>query len=444
MVDIKDAFLDVLSRKIPFLIGKVKFLAGQVIQNQKFSKEERLIEIVDQVSEKQAIYLDYQASTPLSKRAYGAMKYAEKVGFGNPHSSEHAFGWRSAEIVETAAREIANFIGAVESEIVFTSGATEANNLALIGTGLSGNASETRKKIIVSQIEHKCILGAARFLEENFHYQIVKAKVGNNGLLNLECLRKIIDEETLLVSVMAVNNEIGSYQPIREISQLCRNAGAIFHVDAAQAVYREIDVVEDGIDLLSLSSHKMYGPKGIGVLFINRFIDVQPVALFHGGGQQGGYRSGTVPTSLVAGFAEAVKELSENREAEKRHVSSLRDFMWKTLKKELPDCKLNGSLEPRHPGNINVVLPSVDAKSLIGNLQPEIAISTGSACTSGIQEPSHVLRAIGLNSEDSESSIRISVGRYTTQEEIEYAIGRIVSVARAYESEFSNPQKATI
>ena len=437
-------FLDILSRKIPFLIGKVKFPTGQVIQNQKFSKEGKLVEVVDQVSEKQAVYLDYQASTPLSRRAYEAMNHAEKEGFANPHSSEHAFGWRSAEIIETATRKIANFIGAVESEIVFTSGATEANNLALIGTGLSGNANETRKKIIVSQIEHKCILGAARFLEENFHYQIVKAEVGNDGLLNLECLRKIIDEDTLLVSVMAVNNEIGSYQPIREISQLCHNAGAVFHVDAAQAVYREIDVVEDGIDLLSLSSHKMYGPKGIGVLFISRFIDVQPIALFRGGGQQGGYRSGTVPTSLVAGFAEAVKELNENREAEKKYVLSLRDFMWKGLKKELPDCRLNGSLESRHPGNINVVLPGIDAQSLIGNLQPEIAISTGSACTSGIQEPSHVLRAIGLNSEDSESSIRISVGRYTTQEEIEYAISRIACAAREYKSEFSNFQKTVM
>ncbi len=428
---------------MPFSIRKVKFLTGQVIQNQKFSKEEKLIEIVDQMSEKQAIYLDYQASTPLSKRAYEAMKYAEKVGFGNPHSSEHAFGWRSAEIVETAAREIANFIGAVESEIVFTSGATEANNLAVIGTGLSGYASGKRKKIIVSQIEHKCILGAVRFLEENFCYQIVKAEVGNDGLLNLERLKKAIDGETLLVSVMAVNNEIGSYQPIREISQLCHNAGAIFHVDAAQAVYREIDVVEDGIDLLSLSSHKMYGPKGVGALFINRFIEVEPTPLFHGGGQQGGYRSGTVPTNLVAGFAEAAKELSENRRDEKSHVLFLRDSILRRLKEELPNCKLNGSFRSRHPGNINVVLPGIDAKSLIGNLQPEIAISTGSACTSGIQEPSHVLRAIGLNSEDSESSIRISVGRYTTQEETEYAIDKIISAVREYELEFSNSERAT-
>ena len=396
------------------------------------------------MAEKQAVYLDYQASTPLSEKAYEAMKHAEEVGFANPHSSEHAFGWRSAEIVENATREIANFTGAIESEIVFTSGATEANNLAIIGTGISGHARGTRKKIIVSQIEHKCILGAARFLEENFGYRIVKAEVRNDGLVNIERLQKEIDEETLLVSVMAVNNEIGSCQPIRKISQLCHNAGAIFHVDAAQAVYREIDVVEDGIDLLSLSSHKMYGPKGIGALFISQFIEVEPAALFQGGGQQGGYRSGTVPTNLVAGFAAAVKELKENRETEKEHILSLRDSMWKRLKKELPDCKLNGSFESRHPGNINVVLPGIDAKSLIGNLQPEIAISTGSACSSGILEPSHVLRAVGLNTDDSESSIRISVGRHTTREETEYAIDRIVSAARAYELEFSSSEKAII
>ncbi len=370
------------------------------------------------------------------------MKRAEETGFANPHSSEHAFGWRSAEIVENAAREVADFIGALENEIVFTSGATEANNLAVIGIGLSGYASGTRKKIIVSQIEHKCILGAAKFLEENFGYSVVKAEVENDGLVNIEHIQKVIDRETLLVSVMAVNNEIGSYQPIREISQLCHNAGAIFHVDAAQATYRGIDVLEDGIDLLSLSSHKMYGPKGIGALYISQFIEVEPVALFQGGGQQGGYRSGTIPTNLVAGFAAAVKELKENRKTEEEHILSLRDFMWKKLKKGLPNCKLNGSFKLRHPGNINVVLPGIDAKSLIGNLQPEVAISTGSACTSGILEPSHVLRAIGLNTNDSESSIRISIGRYTTQEEAEYAVGRIVSAARTYESEFSNFEKS--
>ena len=428
---------------MPFLIRRVKFLTGQVIQNQRFSRKEALIEIRDQMAEEQAVYLDYQASTPLSEKAYEAMKHAEEAGFANPHSSEHAFGWRSAEIVEAAAREMANFIGAVESEIVFTSGATEANNLAVIGTGISGCASGMRKKIIVSQIEHKCILGAARFLEKNFGYRIIKAEVGNDGLVNIEHLQKAIDGETLLVSIMAVNNEIGSYQPIREISQLCHNAGAVFHVDAAQAVYRKIDVVEDGIDLLSLSSHKMYGPKGVGILFISQFIEVEPAALFQGGGQQRGYRSGTVPTNLVAGLAAAVKELKENRKSEKGHILSLRNFMWEKLKKEFPGCRLNGSFESRHPGNINVVLPGIDAKSLIGNLQPEIAISTGSACASGILEPSHVLRAIGLDTVDSESSIRISIGRYTTHKETEYAVDRIVSAARAYESEFSDSEKAT-
>lgn len=387
--------------------------------------------------ENKSIYLDYQASTPLSEKAREAMKYAGECSFANPHSSDHAQGWEAAKIVENASHDIADFIGGLGDEIVFVSGATEANNIAIIGTGLSAyKRNDGRKKIIISEIEHKCILGAARFLEENFDFKVVKVPVKNDGTINLESLRKAVDQETLIVSVMAVNNEIGTTQPIKKIGEVCKKAGAIFHVDAAQALYTDIDVMEDGIDLLSLSSHKLYGPKGIGALYISQFIEMEPTPLFQGGGQQKGYRSGTVPTDLTAGFAAAIKELTELKEGEISRLESLKNFAWEELKKSFPSIRLNGSWENRHPGNINVTFPAVDAKALIGNLQPIIAVSTGSACTSGIPEPSHVLRAIGLSTADAESSIRLSIGRMTTKKEVETAVKKIVEAARAYKAEF--------
>lgn len=388
------------------------------------------------MAEKKSIYLDYQASTPLSPKALEAMIQAEEHGFANPHSSEHALGWKAATIIEDAASEIADFIGALESEIIFVSGATEANNLAIIGVGLAARKQSSRKKIIVSEIEHKCVLGAALFLAENFGYEFVKAEVKPDGRVDVEKLKELIDNETLLVSIMAANNEIGTYQPIHEISKLCRESGAIFHVDAAQALYKRIDVVEDGIDLLSLSSHKMYGPKGIGALFINQLIEIEPSALFQGGGQQQGYRSGTVPTNLTAGFAAAIRELKDIREKEEKTLLFHRNYLWERLQVSIPHCQINGSLEDRHPGNLNITFSDVDAKWLVGNLQPDIAISTGSACTSGIPEPSHVLRAIGLSTDEAESSIRISLGRMTTKEEIDRAVDSISHAANAYRAEF--------
>ena len=388
------------------------------------------------MAEKKSIYLDYQASTPLSRKALEAMIQAEEHGFANPHSSEHALGWKAATIIEDAAREVADFIGTLESEIIFVSGATEANNLAIIGVGLAARKRASRKKIIVSESEHKCVLGAALFLAENFGYEVVKAKVNPDGKVDVENLKKLIDSDTLLVSIMATNNEIGTYQPIHEISKFCREAGAIFHVDAAQALYKKIDVVEDGIDLLSLSSHKMYGPKGIGALFINQLIKIEPSALFQGGGQQQGYRSGTIPTNLAAGFAAAIKELKENRDNEEESLLSHRNYVWERLQNSIPHCQINGSLEDRHPGNLNITFSGVDAKWLVGNLQPDIAISTGSACTSGILEPSHVLKAIGLSTDDAESSIRISLGRQTTKAEVETAVEKIIEAALAYKAEF--------
>ncbi len=280
------------------------------------------------------------------------------------------------------------------------------------------------------------MIGAARFLEEFFEYEVVKAEVNEDGIINIEQLNKIVDKNTLLVSIMAVNSEIGTYQPLEEIAKICREHNVIFHVDAAQALYFDIDVVQQGIDLLSLSSHKMYGPKGIGALYVNQLLHIRPTPLFHGGNQQNSYRSGTIPTELTAGFAAAIQELTSGRKNEIIHLKSLRNHAWNILKELFPDIKVNGNWNKRHPGNINVTFPGVDAKSLIGSLQPSIAISTGSACSSGIPEPSHVLKAIGLSTEDAESTIRISLGRSTNKTEIEKAMGQSAKEAYAYKKEF--------
>ena len=381
------------------------------------------------------VYLDYQASTPLSSIAREAMNNAEEVAFANPHA-EHAQGWKAAKIIDNASYDIAQFINALESEIVFTSGATEANNLAIIGIGIAAHKKSLRKKIIVSEIEHKCVLGACKFLKDNFCYEIITAPVKQDGIIDLKEINHLIDKDVLLVSVMAVNNEIGTNQPIKEIGQICEESGVILHVDASQALYEEIDVVEDGIDLLSLSSHKMYGPKGIGALFISQQISIEPTSLFQGGGQQNGYRSGTIPTSLVAGFGAAVKELSEKGAEEGLRLSYLRDAMLNRIQEAFPNVIINGSLEKRHPGNLSIVLPNIDAKAIIGNLQPEILFSTGSACTSSELTSSHVLRAIGLNTSQAVNSMRICVGRQTTEHEINLALNRIIEAVNNYKKEF--------
>lgn len=381
------------------------------------------------------IYLDYQASTPLSDKAREAMSKAEDTAYANPHA-EHALGWKAAEIVDNAAYDISKFINSLESEIVFTSGATEANNLAIIGAGISAHKKTSRRKIIISAIEHKCVLGACKFLEDNFNYEIIIVPVGKDGTVNVNKFNTLIDNDVFMASVMAVNNEIGSNQPINEIGKICQESGIIFHVDAAQALYKKIDVIEDSIDLLSLSSHKMYGPKGVGALFISQQISIEPSPLFQGGGQQNGYRSGTIPTQLVAGFAAAVNELVQKREEEEEGLLDLRNYAWRKIKEKHPNTHINGSLKNRHPGNLNIALPNIDAKALIGSLQPEVLISAGSACTSGETKASHVLKAIGLSTDEAESSIRISLGRMTTKEGIDRAVDSISHAANAYRAEF--------
>ena len=363
------------------------------------------------------IYLDYQASTPLDKRVLEEMLPYMTTEFGNPHSSEHSFGWKANEAVEKAKETISSYIDALSDEIIFTSGATESNNLAIIGTGYAALEKSNRRTIIVSSIEHKCVLGAARFLER-FGFNIKKVPVLSDGKIDLSTFKELLNEDVLLVSVMATNNEIGVNQDLSTIGDLCKKNGSIFHVDAAQGGYANINVIDNNIDLMSLSAHKIYGPKGIGILYINQSLEIKPQPIIHGGGQQDGYRSGTLPVYLAVGMAKAVDIMSEIKEKEKEEISSLRNKLLEGLKNIIPELKINGSMDDRHPGNINILIPNKDARQLILSLQPNIAFSTGSACTSGIQEPSHVLKAIGLSTNEAEQSFRMTVGRFTCVDDV--------------------------
>lgn len=378
------------------------------------------------------IYLDYQASTPLCDEAKEAMLEAENQAFANPHSSDHNYGWKASSYIDDSNEVMCNFLNATSDEIIFTSGATESNNLAILGSAFSALKNKSQKnKIITSAIEHKCVIGAAKFANSHLGFEHESIPVNNEGIIDLRALEKAANNNTLIVSVMAVNNEIGTIQPLKEIGEICRKNGALFHVDASQALYEKIDPELLKIDLLSLSSHKMYGPKGVGLLYINKNISIKPTAIFSGGEQQNGFRSGTMPTPLIYGFAKAAEYLDKNKDSEKSRLLFLRNKMLAELEKAVSNFKLNGSLENRHAGNINILIPNIDGKTLIAKTQPFLAISTGSACTSGIPEPSHVLRSIGLNTNEAESSIRVSIGRYTTEEEIERAVQLI---KQAYDS----------
>jgi cysteine desulfurase len=366
------------------------------------------------------VYLDYQATTPADPRVVAAMQPYWSTVYGNPHSADHAYGWKADAATEAARAEIAQLIGADPDEIVFTSGATEANNLAVLG--IARAAPPTRRRIVISAIEHKCVIGAARAaVEEGF--EVVTVPVTPGGIVDLGALVELLDDRVALVSVMAVNNEIGTIQPIKEIGELCQSLNIIFHSDAAQALnFLQIDVNNIGVDLLSLSAHKMYGPKGIGALYVNRDSTIKPKPIIHGGGQEFGLRSGTLPTPLCVGFGEACRIIRHDNHEPKSNLSEMRNYFLNCLLEAVPSIIVNGTLANRHPGNLNVRFPGIEAEIILSNLQPNVAASTGSACTSGQLEPSHVLRAIGLSTQDAESSIRFSFGRFTTIPEIDFAI----------------------
>lgn len=375
----------------------------------------------------QPVYLDYQATTPTDPRVLEAMWPWFSERFGNPHSTSHSYGREAAEAVERARAGIAALIGAEPREIVFTSGATEANNLAILGAARFHK--ERRPRVVTCATEHKCVLAAAAALERE-GVEVVVLPVDPDGILDLGRLAAAVDERTCLVSVMAANNEIGVLQPIARIGALCRERGAYFHTDAAQAAGKiALDVERDHVDLMSLSAHKMYGPKGIGALYVRRRPRVRIEPLLHGGGQERGLRSGTLPTPLCVGFGEACRIAAEVLVTEAERMRSLRDRLHRLLVAGLPQARLNGHAEERLPGNLNLAFPGVDAERLMSSV-PEIAASTGSACSSAAIEPSYVLRALGLSEEMARASLRLSVGRFTREADIDFAAERLIAAVR--------------
>jgi cysteine desulfurase len=364
------------------------------------------------------IYLDNQATTPLDPRVMDAMApfFAER--FGNPHSTSHEFGWIAESAVAEAREQIAHLIGAKAREIIFTSGATESNNLAI--KGVARARRQERDHLVTLRTEHKCVLQSMLDLEaEGFHVDLVD--VDPSGLVDLDRLAQSITERTALVSVMAANNEIGVFQPIENIAAICRRKGAIFHSDAAQAVGKiPLDVGKIGVDLLSATAHKYYGPKGIGVLYVRAEPRPPLQPLFSGGGQEQGIRPGTLPAPLCVGMGAASDAARQDLASEAVRLTGYRDRLWQKLSGGLSDVWLNGDRDRRLPGNLNVGFGGVDGEELVLQAK-ELALSSGSACTSTAIEPSHVLTALGLAPEQVASSIRIGLGRFTTDEELDFA-----------------------
>ena len=369
------------------------------------------------------IYTDYQATTPVDPRVLELISPFWASEFGNPHSGDHIVGWRAAEAVNIASAKVANLIGADPDEIVFTSGATEANNMALMG--LARRAPDSRRRILVSTIEHKCVLEAARALAEREGFMVEYIPVDGDGFVDLDFLESVVDDSVLIVSVMAVNNEIGTIQDIPAIAALLAARGVYFHCDAAQAPAAiDASALAEHADLISLSGHKMYAPQGIGALYVRRAIQSELEPLIYGGGQQNGMRSGTLPLALCVGMGAASELMvSEEQAIERRRVAAMRDRFVDSLMDggEVPGEVpiVNGpAADRRHPGNANLRYDGYNAQDIIGAMQPYVAASNGAACTTGIPEPSHVLRAIGLSSEQADASVRFSFGRFTTDEEI--------------------------
>ena len=372
---------------------------------------------------KTPVYLDYAATTPVDKRVAEKMIPYLTETFGNPASNSHAFGWEAEEAVEKARADIAALINADPKEIVFTSGATESDNLAIKG---AANFYKTKgKHLITVKTEHKAVLDTMRELERQ-GFEVTYLGVQENGLIDLEELKAAIRDDTILISVMWVNNEIGVVQDIPAIGEICRERKIIFHVDAAQACGKvPVDVEAAKIDLLSMSGHKVYGPKGIGALYVRRKPRVRLEAQMHGGGHERGFRSGTLPTHQIVGMGEAFRIAKEELEQDMAHYTKLRDIFLKGIE-GIEEVYINGDLEHRAPNNLNVSFNFIEGESLIMAVK-ELAVSSGSACTSASLEPSYVLRALGRNDELAHSSLRITFGRMTTEEEVQFAAELIKS-----------------
>jgi cysteine desulfurase len=366
------------------------------------------------------VYLDYHATTPCDPRVVEAMLpwFTEK--FGNPHSLTHAYGREAEQAVEQARAQLADLIGADPREIVFTSGATEANNMAVKG------AARFRRQfgkagVVTLATEHKCVLESAKAVERE-GCRVAVLPVGRDGLVDLDVLARTIDDKTAVVSVMAAHNEIGVMQPIKEIAALAHTKGALFHTDAAQAVGKvALDVADLGVDLMSISGHKFYGPKGVGALYLRRRPRARIEPLFDGGGQERGMRSGTLPVPLIVGLGHAAVLAKTEMASEAQRLLALRARFLAGVRTKLPDAVLNGNAERRLPGNLNLSFPGAKAIDLIAAC-PGLALSTGSACTAAEVEPSYVLRALGVGEDLAAASLRIGLGRFTTATEVDFAV----------------------
>ena len=369
------------------------------------------------------IYLDYAATTPADPRvASKMMQFLTLDGtFGNPASRSHRFGWQSEEAVDVARNQVAELVNADPREIIFTSGATESDNLAIKG---AAHAHQARgKHIITSQTEHKAVLDSCQQLERE-GFAVTYLTPAANGIISPDQLRAALRDDTILVTLMHVNNETGVIQDIAAFGELCREREIMFHVDATQSVGKlPIDLSQLPVDLMSFSAHKLYGPKGIGALYVRRKPRVQIAAQIHGGGHERGMRSGTLPVHQIVGMGEAYRIAAEERETEMARLQTLRDRLWQGIS-TLPDVTLNGDLQQSAPNILNLSFADVEGESLIMALK-DLALSSGSACTSASLEPSYVLRALGLSEELAHSSLRFSLGRFTTEEEIDYAIALV-------------------
>ncbi|MDC3006572.1 IscS subfamily cysteine desulfurase [SAR86 cluster bacterium] len=366
------------------------------------------------------LYFDYASTTPVDQRVIDKMKDCLSLdgNFGNPGSRSHAFGWQAEELVEEARMNVSTLVNCDPREIIWTSGATESDNLAI--KGAANFYKEKGNHIITSKIEHKAVLDTCRQLESE-GFEVTYLDPNENGEISIESIEENIREETTLVSLMHINNEIGVVNDIEKIGELCRNKGIIFHVDAAQSAGKiEIDLSQLKVDLMSFSAHKIYGPKGIGALFVRRRPRIRLQPLFHGGGQERGIRAGTLPTHQIVGMGEAFKLSQTEMQSDLSKISSYRDILWNGLS-EMEEIYVNGSIDNGYPGIFNLSFNYVEGESLIMALK-NIAVSSGSACTSASLEPSYVLRALGRPDELAHSSIRFSFGRFTKEEEVKSTV----------------------
>ncbi|KAJ8653894.1 cysteine desulfurase, mitochondrial [Lichtheimia ornata] len=368
------------------------------------------------------IYLDMQATSPTDPRVLDAMlPYMTEI-YGNPHSRTHQYGWETETAVENARAQVAKLIGADPKEVIFTSGATESNNISL--KGVARFYKNKKKHIITTQTEHKCVLDSCRMLQDE-GFEVTYLPVQSNGVVDLKLLEESIRPDTAIVSVMTVNNEIGVIQPIAEIGKICRSKKVFFHTDAAQAAGKiPLDVNAMNVDLMSISGHKLYGPKGVGAIYVRRRPRVRLEPIFSGGGQERGIRSGTVPAPLAVGLGEACRISMEEMEYDHKRISYLADRLITNIQANIEQVTRNGDSEKSYPGCVNLSFAYVEGESLLMALK-DIALSSGSACTSASLEPSYVLRALGADDEMAHSSIRFGIGRFTTEEEIDFVINKV-------------------